>query len=569
MNFTKIELLLVTGSNNTWQALSKQLNQYFGNSLTIHPYIIDDLNKALDKKYFTVFSSEEVFNIFLEQGHKDYLTDYIIAERTIMYDNLDKILFLPRNQEILFVNDSRLSAVKCVEYLSNLGFDFIKFVPYYPGCDLDISNINVAITPGEMDKVPSGLSSVYDIGVRIMDFSTIVKILSRYKILDKNIKSVSDIYTQGLMDLARRIADAAEEKSKSLKNIRRELIGSGYYAKYRFKDIVGKSDGIARTKEIAKKLAKTDLTVLIEGENGTGKELFASAIHNASERRKEPFVAINVSALPDELIESELFGYEEGSFTGAKRGGKTGLFQQADRGTIFLDEIGDISPKMQSKLLRVIQEKEIMKVGGNSIIPVDVRIIATTNRDLNLMIKKNMFRKDLYYRLKEGYIHVPPLSARKEDIPLLIDDWIKKRATHITKIEDSVIQVLKDHNWPGNVRELYNVIKYATAISDTETIKISDLLDEYIIPLERRKYGDKKVGANGIIILRAIVNINEKGEIAGRRKIYDQLRKRGYGISEYRIRLEINKLIDNKYIRQEKGRYGLIVTPLGFKSVSS
>lgn len=215
------------------------------------------------------------------------------------------------------------------------------------------------------------------------------------------------------------IKDTAETIEME-KQLHKELLKRGYYGKYTFDHIVGQHKEIIHTKQIAKKLAKTELTILIQGESGTGKELFASSIHNTSPRKNGPFLAVNFSALPEDLVESELFGYEEGAFSGAKKGGRKGLFEQANGGTIFLDEIGDCSLKVQTRLLRVLQEKELLRIGGNKIIPVDVRVIAATNKDLLELIDAGKFREDLYHRLKVLFLQLPVLRERKEDIPLLV-----------------------------------------------------------------------------------------------------------------------------------------------------
>jgi transcriptional regulator of aroF, aroG, tyrA and aromatic amino acid transport len=232
-----------------------------------------------------------------------------------------------------------------------------------------------------------------------------------------------------------------------------------------FDDILGKSESILRIKEMARTVAKGNSTVLLRGESGTGKELFARAIHMASPRRNKPFVAVNCAALPPTLLESELFGYEEGSFTGAKKGGKHGLFKYADKGTIFLDEIGELPTHLQVKLLRVLQEYKIRKVGSSEEIPVDVRVIAATNRNLEELIKTGQFREDLYYRLNVIPLVIPPLRERREDIPILAKHFIEKLSHKMNKkisgISDDAMKKLLNYNWPGNVRELSNVIERA------------------------------------------------------------------------------------------------------------
>ncbi|HKL13575.1 MAG TPA: sigma-54-dependent Fis family transcriptional regulator [Halanaerobiales bacterium] len=233
-------------------------------------------------------------------------------------------------------------------------------------------------------------------------------------------------------------------------------------AKYSFQDIVGESENMQAVINQAEKASKTPITVLLRGESGTGKELFAHAIHNNSERSQQKFVRVNCSALADNILESELFGYTEGAFTGAKKGGKKGLFEEADQGTIFLDEIGKISMNLQSKLLRVIQEKEILRVGGTRPIDIDVRIIVATNINLEKAIQDGNFREDLYYRLNVFPIFIPPLRERKEDIPFLIHHIITKfnqeYGRSVKGCSKEAISYLKEYDWPGNVRELENII---------------------------------------------------------------------------------------------------------------
>jgi len=233
-------------------------------------------------------------------------------------------------------------------------------------------------------------------------------------------------------------------------------------AKYSFQDIVGESETMQAVINQAEKASRTPITVLLRGESGTGKELFAHAIHNHSERSQQKFVRVNCSALADNIFESELFGYTEGAFTGAKKGGKKGLFEEADQGTIFLDEIGKISLNLQSKLLRVIQEKEILRVGGTRPVDIDVRIIVATNINLEKAIQRGDFREDLYYRLNVFPIFVPPLRERKEDIPFLIHHIITKfnqeYGRSVQGCSKEAIHYLKEYEWPGNVRELENII---------------------------------------------------------------------------------------------------------------
>ncbi len=233
-------------------------------------------------------------------------------------------------------------------------------------------------------------------------------------------------------------------------------------AKYTFSDIVGDSEAIKATIEQARRAAVTPATVLLCGESGTGKELFAHAIHRSSERQKGQFIRVNCSALAESLLESELFGYVEGAFTGAKRGGKAGLFEEADGGTIFLDEIGEISLNLQAKLLRVLQEREIVKVGDNRPLNLDVRVITATNVNLEAELRAGRFREDLYYRLNVIPVFIPPLRQRRDDIPLLVHHLIgsfnQEYGRCVERVSDEALQILMEYHWPGNVRELENIL---------------------------------------------------------------------------------------------------------------
>ena len=245
------------------------------------------------------------------------------------------------------------------------------------------------------------------------------------------------------------------------KDYRFSLHQRGLFAEYTFENILYKSRVMEQLVLKAQQFAKSKSTILIEGESGTGKELIAQAIHNASERSGEAFVAVNFAALSESLCESELFGYVEGAFTGATKGGKSGLFAMAHKGTIFLDEIGDASINIQKKILRVIQERQILPVGGSQLIPVDIRIIAATNQDLQSMVSEGKFRQDLYYRLNVLPLRIPPLIERSEDIFHLFIDILKNQfLIELDQFPDSLIRALESYNWPGNVRELRNTAEY-------------------------------------------------------------------------------------------------------------
>lgn len=260
---------------------------------------------------------------------------------------------------------------------------------------------------------------------------------------------------------------------------------------FTFNNIIGNSFGLKKAVEMAKAAAGLDVRVLLEGESGTGKELFAQAIHNESGRRHGPFVAVNCSAIPRELFESEFFGYTEGAFTGAKKGGKPGKFELANGGTLFLDEICSLPWDMQAKLLRALQQNEIMRVGGNEVIPINVRIIAASNKPLQELVTKGEFRQDLFYRLNVVAIRIPPLRERVEDIPVLCEYLIamksKKLGKPISGIDTRAMEVLCAYHWPGNVRELENCIERAITLAKDNTIRVEDLPTEILVESTKGK----------------------------------------------------------------------------------
>ena len=256
-------------------------------------------------------------------------------------------------------------------------------------------------------------------------------------------------------------------------------LNNGLIARHSFQSILGTSHAIEKTKELALSFSKVEANVLIMGETGTGKELFAQSIHNASSRKKNAFVAINCAALPESLLESELFGYVEGAFTGALRQGKAGMFELAHKGTIFLDEISEMSYALQGRLLRVLEERSIMRLGANKVIPIDVRIIAASNQDLEKLVSERKFRQDLFYRLDVLRLEVPPLRNRSTDIPCLMESFLaradKKNNVLNHAIDQSIYQYLKNAKWPGNIRQLKNLCERLSAIVEDSLITISAL----------------------------------------------------------------------------------------------
>ncbi len=357
---------------------------------------------------------------------------------------------------------------------------------------------------------------------------------------------------------------------------RLEALRKGHVAKYDLTDLVGDSPGIIQVRNVIKKLAKTDMTILIQGESGTGKELTASAIHKHSNRAEEPFLAVNFSALPDDLIESELFGYTEGAFTGAKKGGKTGLFEEANGGTIFLDEIGDISLKVQLRLLRVLEEREIMPLGTNEIRSIDVRIIAATNKDLSEMVAKKLFREDLYYRLKMGFIHLQPLRERREDISVLCDHINQSIGTTAIQFEPELINRLVAYHWPGNVRELKNSITYMLAVRKDDILRVDDLpmdqffnksempvsnTDKVIIPEENIAFSESLfLTEEEKHFLSMIFEFIRKDTAISRKSLAEASQSSRFVRTENQVRRILNNLKDKELLEIHKGRIGITLT---------
>jgi PAS domain S-box-containing protein len=267
---------------------------------------------------------------------------------------------------------------------------------------------------------------------------------------------------------------------KEMRKVHR-LVGGiiGAKARFNFSDIIGNNKKLKRAVNLAKTASVSSCKILIQGESGTGKEIFAQAIHNNSNRRDNPFIAINCAAIPRDLVESELFGYEEGAFTGAKRGGRPGKLELAEGGTFFLDEIESMPLESQPKLLRVIESNQLMRIGGNKIITTDVRIISSTNQDLLLAVKKGNFREDLLYRINTVTVDIPPLRERKDDIPILTKYICNKIGSRLgknkIKIYKQALKSLCNYNWPGNIRELENVLESAILLSKENIIKIDDI----------------------------------------------------------------------------------------------
>ena len=415
-------------------------------------------------------------------------------QRKIIETNSDGMVnFLTRMADLL--SGKLKAAIKSYE----LDIEKKKLETLVDGMDKSVVSIDV---DGRIDRYNLKFKKMFNIkdditGKIIFDIFKFIKIPDKYRTghsfsasfnYKGGGKSIKGIYNMSRIELNGEIKGYVidfTDKKEAIKNYNKMNKDRSIM----IDNIIGESESIKKVKKETIMAAQSVSTVLITGESGTGKELFARAIHNHSKRAEYPFIAVNCAAIPDNLLESELFGYEEGAFTGARKGGKLGMFEIAHKGSLFLDEIGDMSLHLQSKLLRVLQEKEVNKIGAKSNIEIDVRIIAATNKDLESMVKEGTFREDLYYRLNVIPIKLPSLSQRKGDIPLLIDYMIKEYSIKLEKSVEGIDEIALDrmqrYGWPGNVRELQNSIEYSVNMAQGSEITV-DVLPKSILEYEEK-----------------------------------------------------------------------------------
>lgn len=325
-------------------------------------------------------------------------------------------------------------------------------------------------------RLPSVLESGKEINYAIREEPHYKSIVSCFPILKDN-EIIGAISIGNELEELYRLNDELNNYKKQVSNLQ-NILENKNKAKYNLNDIIAEDFESKKTKEIIKKISKSDTTILITGESGVGKELYAQAIHNASNRSNNAFIAVNCASLQSNLLESELFGYEDASFTGAKRGGKMGLFEAANNGTIFLDEISELSFDLQAKLLRTLQENSVRRVGSYSEIPINIRIIAATNKNLIKLIENNLFREDLYYRIAVLPLEILPLRKRKGDILPIAHHYLRKYEDKLKRriiITDEVKNLLYKYEWSGNIRELKNAIEYAINMMDDYTIRVNNL----------------------------------------------------------------------------------------------
>lgn len=653
------KVIIVSLGNKTGKSLYEQLKSILDEKIYVNFYSIENhIPKELECDLI-IFSSDTVKEIILSS--RSINSKYIIARRIIKNQFIDELIKITTNQDVLVVNDEASTCEAAIQQLKSHGINHINYYPYYPGIE-EYKKLELAITPGEANLVPSCVKRTIDIGPRIMDITSIVEILINLECINEYADSLSSYFFRNMVITSKRYINMANHSNKikeileniidnsqdgiiytntnnevlvfnkkalnllklnkenliskniykicpKLKNdianindkevfidrrpiyieetlggyminisimeniqkideeLRRKTKYSNLQAKYTFNDMIGSSSRNLKNITLAKKIANSNSTVLIQGESGTGKEILAQAIHNHSDRRKYPFVAINFAALSENLLESELFGYEEGAFTGAKKGGKVGLFKKAHKGTIFLDEIGDAPYHFQARLLRVIQEREITPVGATEITPIDVRIIAATNKNLLEEVEKNNFREDLFYRLNVMPISTLPLRYRKEDIEQLLRYYLMKNKVFISLddfLDDETLKFFYEYNWPGNIRELTNIVEYLINIREDAKIKIDELplyMQKNIISNKNLSKETKVLDKDAIWVLDKIY----KYKNIGRRSLSTIAEKENKDLGEGKIRTLLYNLQKESFIKINKGKKGTEILEKGIE----
>lgn len=540
-----------------------QLHRLLGNRINISNYYAEGNLPQRIKADFAIFTSRLAY-----QKTHTHLSDglpYMISRRSINYHEVDKLFELPAGTNVLLVNDCIQSANDTISLLQTLGIDHLNYYAYAPGMD-DPKMAKVAVTPGESRFVPPSIEKIVDIKTRLLDITSLVEMLSRIGLLTYYADFLSAQYVRDIIQLIdknqrykNRAAQLEQELCRLEASRSQKTSDVNLQAVYHFDDIIGSAPALQSAIHSAKRFADSDSTVLIQAQSGTGKELMAQSIHNASERADGPFVAVNFAAITETLLDSELFGYVEGAFTGASRHGAIGLFEQANHGTIFLDEIGDASLSFQVKLLRVLQEREIRRVGSTVPIHIDVRIIAATNQDLKVLIRQGRFREDLYYRLNVLPLTLPPLAERKEDIPVLVAAFLKSffldmGASEMRDWIKEILPVFHQYSWPGNIRELQNVVEYLANVCDGRP-RPDDLPSSFTATIAsmRNRQGGETAGENlKKAVLQELAIAARIGKHLGRRSL-----ARNLDVPESQIRHICQDLVKEGEITLKSGRGGI------------
>lgn len=677
----KKTLFVLSSDKRAKQYLVDTIQAVIGNEVDIKGFSLDE-GVSINNKPVPVLTSGE---FLVDIAARLFPNSNIIgAKRIITGYNLEKVIMLPKGKKVLIVNNPRSTAEETIECLINLGIDHLEYIPYWKGREVDISEIDTAVSPGLIHQCPENIKNKIEIGARTISPYTFLRVLEALNLDHKYLEDFNTYYSNHLIEVSRKLAQINEQSEMLRKNqeviineidegivlldensaikimnstvkklfgsdaenfigtdikgfftklkkvksawedktsndktaaiysynghnllvskisvtannsrnyiytfkevekirnleetVRIKLLEKGYVAKYKFDDIWTINNRMKAIKEKAERFARTNKNILIIGESGTGKELFAQAIHNESQRKKEAFVAVNFAALPENLVESELFGYEDGAFTGAKKGGKLGLFEQAHGGTIFLDEIGDTALCVQTRLLRVLQEKEIMRVGGNKIIPIDVRIIAATNKNLKSMVDKGLFREDLYYRINVLPLEIPPLRDRTEDILYFLNRYLECNYKLKKVITPEALEAISRYRFPGNTRELINVAEYLCySTGEKEIITYDDLPPELKSAADYKNEDTDKL----LQILKSLLERNadlgvvnallkimaeRRGLGTGRLVLREKLAEEKIDLTERQVKWYIKELQQRSLVAVGRKKQGTTITGEG------
>lgn len=666
----KPRLLVVTKSRDVYHMFCAHIAEYF-----------HDQVEVLDGQVVGMESNPDLILASYREIMKEsrFPQDKLmVARRTIDLSKTEDLVALPSGTRCLVVNNSLDTAEETISCLENLGLE-LELYPYDPTSTAPLADVDVALVAQTgQELVPSYMKDIVYIGLRPIDYATILEIAFRleiptpssqvysstyirqivqlssklsgalkteqdlnrqmdaifhtvhdgliaiskngeilqanhaaYKILglnpaaksfigqdiddvfqgisfndisnQANIHHVNDVYLvmnrmqidQGRLGWVLAFQDVTRLQ-KLEQDFRQRVQAKGLSSRYSEENIISSSDEMMKTLKIMRKIARTDGTIIILGESGTGKELFVHAIHQLSSSRHGPFLPVNFAGLPESLAESELFGYEEGAFTGARRGGKPGLFELAHNGTLFLDEIGDASLAIQALLLRVLQERQVMRVGGERVIPINVRIIAATNRDLRQLVEEGKFRHDLYYRLYVLPLHIPALRERREDIPLLMNHFVQKFSRRNLHIPDFIMNRIVAYDWPGNVRELEAAAQYITSVAEEHEVTLEDLPHQF--GERTQKTGDqvtdifssmKQLTENDDLpffyaILTSLEWAQVNGHLGiGRNTIVEYVKQQGVSVTEQEVRNRMATLRRLGFIETGMRRRGSHITDKG------
>lgn len=571
---------VIANDKNFAEYIKGNLEAYFSPYAKINSYSIEDLNSVGKLREDVILLS--AYTIF--PNVKSKIPDDAVLQnysQTLSTDNAallrDAYDEKPFDRAYLVNIDYRFCTGVIME-LYEAGFQHIEFIPYFGDNEQLDETIEVAVTPDEERLVPKEIGRVINIGQRILDMECVIELCEKLNL------NAQEVLSQ---EKAKETLDHIVDKCRTDKYIRRmkqekgrRVYGGSHEARFNFRNIIGSSEIIKEKIDIARRMAASDASVLITGESGTGKEVFAQSIHNNSYRKDYNFVAINCAAIPENLFESELFGYEEGAFSGAKKSGKAGYFELAHKGTLFLDEIGEMPLLLQGKLLRAIEERRIARVGSSKLIDVDVRLIAATNENMEELVLEKKFRSDLYFRLNVLPLSIPALRERKEDI-LEIMDYLKEQSGGTWSITEEVSEYLTNYTWPGNIRELRNVVQYLDSLG-LEVIEKKDLPPligdriKQTKPVIQKKEIKPAVaespassreflefilleGRNLDLIRQTLLIMEDagvKGANLGRSQISAALNDSGYEYTEAEVRTVMRKLSEQGFIRSDRGRGG-------------